>query len=353
MLRYKEYAKRLFHPLNKINRLMKSIVIWLCVMSVCLFSCKGQNPHVPAAVTQAAPMSVNRFDQFLFQLVETNDTSLQTELSRRYPHMLEILGKGVLNMKSPAMPGFFDRLVNFYSEPTLKQLYADALHTYTEISSIEQALGNGFAWLKACFPSMPLPAVYMHVSGFNQNILAGDSLLSVSIDKYLGEDFPLYQEFFYDYQRRLMLPELLVPDCIAGWLMSEYPFTGKENVLLDRMIYEGKIKYIVSLALPELSPAQLMGYTEAEQAWCEAHEKTLWSTIIERKHLYTPDRLTTEKYLRDTPCTFLSDETPGNVGTWIGWRIISSYMQAVKPTLPDLMKQTNAQELLGMAKYRP
>ena len=125
MLRYKEYAKRLFHPLNKINRLMKSIVIWLCVMSVCLFSCKGQNPHVPAAVTQAAPMSVNRFDQFLFQLIETNDTSLQTEetndttlqteLSRRYPHMLEILGKGVLNMKSPAMPGFFDRLVNFYS----------------------------------------------------------------------------------------------------------------------------------------------------------------------------------------------------------------------------------------------
>ena len=352
-MRYKEYAKRLFHPLNKINRLMKSIVIWLCVMSVCLFSCKGQNPHIPAAVTQAAPMSVNRFDQFLFQLVETNDTTLQTELSRRYPHMLDILGKGVLNMKSPAMPGFFDRLVNFYSEPTLKQLYADALHTYTEISSIEQALGNGFAWLKACFPSMPLPAVYMHVSGFNQNILVGDSLLSVSIDKYLGEDFPLYQEFFYDYQRRLMLPELLVPDCIAGWLMSEYPFTGKENVLLDRMVYEGKIKYLVHHAFPELSPATLMGYTQANLDWCQENESQIWKAIIERKHLYTPDPMTTSKYFDPHPSLFLTDEAPGNLGIWIGWQIVDRYMRETNATPEALMLNNNSQEILRESKYKP
>ena len=299
------------------------------------------------------PVRIERFDRALLEIIESGDMALGKKLLDAYPYELEIVGKGVLNMQSPAQLGFFERLIRYYSEPTLKRLYEEAVAKYADVSDIETQLGQAFAFLKANFPEMQIPAVYMHVSGFNQNVLVGDSLLSLSIDKYMGEDFPLYQAFFPNYQRIKMQRTRVAADYLAGWLMSEYPFEGNESVLLDRMLYEGKIKYIVSLALPELSPAQLMGYTEAEQAWCEAHEKTLWSTIIERKHLYTPDRLTTEKYLRNTPCTFLSDETPGNVGTWIGWRIISSYMQAVKPTLPDLMKQTNAQELLGMAKYRP
>ena len=299
------------------------------------------------------PVRIERFDRALLEMIESGDTVLGKKLLDAYPYELEIVGKGVLNMQSPAQPGFFERFIRYYSEPTLKRLYEEAVAKYADVSDIETQLGQAFTFLKANFPEMQIPAVYMHVSGFNQNVLVGDSLLSLSIDKYMGEDFPLYQAFFPNYQRIKMQRTRVAADYLTGWLMSEYPFEGNESVLLDRMLYEGKIKYIVSLALPELSPAQLMGYTEAEQAWCEAHEKTLWSTIIERKHLYTPDRLTTEKYLRDTPCTFLSDETPGNVGTWIGWRIISSYMQAVKPTLPDLMKQTNAQELLGMAKYRP
>ena len=299
------------------------------------------------------PVRIERFDRALLEMIESGDTVLGKKLLDAYPYELEIVGKGVLNMQSPAQPGFFERFIRYYSEPTLKRLYEEAVAKYADVSDIETQLGQAFTFLKANFPEMQIPAVYMHVSGFNQNVLVGDSLLSLSIDKYMGEDFPLYQAFFPNYQRIKMQRTRVAADYLTGWLMSEYPFEGNESVLLDRMLYEGKIKYIVSLALPELSPAQLMGYTEAEQAWCEAHEKTLWSTIIERKHLYTPDRLTTEKYLRNTPCTFLSDETPGNVGTWIGWRIISSYMQAVKPTLPDLMKQTNAQELLGMAKYRP
>ncbi len=332
---------------------MKSITILFCVLSICLFSCNGQNTHVPAAITSATPISVNRFDQLLFKLVETNDTSLQTELTQRYPLMLEILGKGVLNKQSPTMPGFFDRLVNYYSEPTLKQLYADAMLAYTEVSTIEQALGNGFVWLKACFPSMQIPRIYMHVSGFNQNILVGDSLLSVSIDKYLGEDFPLYQEFFYDYQRRLMTPALLVPDCVAGWLMSEYPFTGKENVLLDRMIYAGKIKYLVHQAFPQLKPEILMGYTETAYAWCRENESQLWKAIIERKHLFTPDQMTTSKYFDPHPSLFLTDEAPGNLGSWIGWQIIDRYMRKTNISPEALMQNNNSQEILRDSKYKP
>lgn len=83
--------------------------------------------------------------------------------------------------------------------------------------------------------------------------------------------------------------------------MSEYPFEGKENVLLDRMIYEGKIKYLIHQAFPELKPEVLMGYTETSYNWCKENESNLWKAIIERKHLYTPDLMTTNKYFDNSP----------------------------------------------------
>ena len=193
----------------------------------------------------------------------------------------------------------------------------------------------------------------MHVSGFNQNVLVGDSLLSISIDKYLGEEYPLYQDFFYDFQRRLMTPEHIVPDYLAGWLMSEYPFEGKENVLLDRMIYEGKIKYLIHQAFPELKPEVLMGYTETSYNWCKENESNLWKAIIERKHLYTPDLMTTNKYFDNVPSIFLASDAPGNLGSWLGWQIIDKYMRETNSTPEALMQNNDSQAILTDSKYKP
>ncbi|MDL2255093.1 gliding motility protein GldB [Parabacteroides sp. OttesenSCG-928-K15] len=299
------------------------------------------------------PVSIKRFDKILFQYIEKNDSSLEETLKKEYPQMLEITGKAVLNMKSVDMPGFFDRLLNYYSEPTLNNLYRQALHKYEQTEEIEQKLGNGFACLTELLPTLTQPEVYMHVSGFGQNVIAGDNLLSISIDKYMGEDFPLYEDFFYDFQRRKMQPDYIVPDYLTGWLMSEFPFKGNENVLLERMIYEGKIKYLVNLAVPSMSEAQLLGYTEEDFRWVEQHEGNIWRTIIERKHLYTPEHITTGLYFEERPSTFISDNAPGNLGTFIGWQIVMRYMKETKETPVDLMSNTDAQNILTRAKYKP
>lgn len=332
---------------------MVARLLFTIALSFSLLSCSGQNTHILPAFTSAPPVQINRFDQELFKLADSQDTTLQAELLRQYPQMTEILGKGVLNMQNTSMPGFFTKLITFYSEPTLKKLYRDAIGKYSNIATVEQSLGNGFAWLKATFPTMQIPAVYMHVSGLNQNVLVGDSLLSLSIDKYMGMDYPLYQDFFYDFQRRKMTADYLVPDYLAGWIMSEYPFTGKENVLLDRMIYEGKIKYLIHQAMPELSPELLMGYTDADYNWCKENEANIWKAMIERKHLYTPDQMTTTKYFEEAPSQFLNSNAPGYLGTWIGWQIIDKYMNETNATPEALMQNNNVQEILTASKYKP
>ena len=208
-------------------------------LSTLLVSCEGQNART-AGDARIEPVSIIRFDKALFRLVESGDTALWPGLADQYPEMLRVLGQGVLNLRSAEAPGFLGKTLRYYSEPTLRALYRDAIERYDSIPDIERALGQGFAYLRTHFPAARIPAVYMHVSGLNQNVLAGDSLLSLSIDKYMGADYPLYQEFFYDAQRSLMRPELVAPDYIAGWLMSEFPFEGRENVLLDRMVYEAE-----------------------------------------------------------------------------------------------------------------
>ena len=324
--------------------------IILAILALCTFnscdSVNGRNFSVD-------PIHINRFDKDLFQLISQDSPELQETMSARYPEMLKIIGLGFFEGKGPNQSDFFDHLVNYYSEPTLNKLYRDAIKTYDNIENIEADLGAGFQYLKNCFPAMQIPAVYMHVSGLKQNILVADSLLSISIDKYLGSDYPLYENFLHDYQLKKMTPESIVPDYLKAWLLSEYPFSGNNRVLLDRMIYEGKIKYIIHHALPQVIPEVLMGYTASEYQWCKKNEKILWKTIIERNHLYTPDAATTAGYFADRPSDFISNDAPGNLGNWIGWQIVTKYMERTKSSIEDLMKNTGYQEILNKSRYKP
>ena len=196
-----------------------------------MYSCDGKNTNIVSAFTTASPVKINRFDQALFALIDQPDSAGFVALNEAFGPMTSLTGKAILNMQSVDQPGFYNKLIQYYSEPTLKQLYRDAITQYADLSQTEQQLGNAVAWLQASFPNLVIPEVYLHVSGLNQNVLVADNLISLSIDKYLGENYPLYTDFFYDAQRRKMTPDHIVPDYIAGLIMSEYPFEiGRAHV---------------------------------------------------------------------------------------------------------------------------
>jgi hypothetical protein len=301
----------------------------------------------------AEPVHIHRFDKDLFQLISQDTPELQEKIAADYPAILSVIGLGIFDIKDTQQPEFFDRLVNYYSEPALNKLYRDAMKQYDDIQMIEADLGVGFQYLKTNFPSMQIPAVYMHVSGLLQNTLVGDSLLSISIDRYLGLDYPLYKDFFYDYQLQKMIPERIVPDYLRARLLSAYPFKGNNRVLLERMIYEGKIRYVIHKALPKVLPEIIMGYTLVEYQWCKQYEKVIWQTIIERNHLYTPDAATTENYFAERPSDFIANDAPGDLGSWVGWQIVTKYMDRTNASIEELMNNADFQGVLTQSRYRP
>jgi len=330
---------------------MKSNIYMLLLIPVLILlnSCHTINSRD----SSAEPVHIHRFDKDLFELITLDTPELREKMIAGYPGMLKVIDGSILLTEDSQNRGFFEWLINYYSEPTLNQLYRDALTRFDDIETIETNLGAGFQYLKKEFPSMQIPAVYMHVSGLQQNLLVDDSLLSISIDKYLGADYPLYQGHFYDYQLRKMTPDHIVPDYLKAWLLSEYPFRGNDRVLLERMIHEGKIRYIIHRALPKVLPEVLMGYSSAEYQWGKRNEKNLWTIIIERKHLYTPDAATTAAYFSDRPSTFIADEAPGDLGSWMGWQIVTKYMDKTRNTIEGLMRNTDYQDILTKSRYKP
>ena len=304
-------------------------------------------------ISSAEPIHINRFDKDLFQLLTIEAPELQEKITTDYPAMLKVIGLSIPEIHDVQNADFFDRMLNYYSEPALKRLYSDAIQKFSTIETIESNLGEGFHNLKKHFPTMQIPAVYMHVSGLKNNVLVDDSLLSISIDKYMGPDYPLYQDFFYEYELCKMNPDYIVPDYLRAWLISEFPFKGNDRILLERMIYEGKINYILHRTLPKVLPEIWLGYLSNDYQWCKKNEKYVWNLIIERKHLFTPDAATTKRYFLDIPSVFIAEDAPGNLGNWIGWQIVNQYMKKAKVSLEELIKNTDYQEILRISRYKP
>jgi hypothetical protein len=328
---------------------MKRLQLFLLLLAFAgQTGCRMNSRHA-----DAAPIRIHRFDRDLYRLMQSGDSGLPEEFVREYAPLLPLIGRSIFHTADTQTPEFVDRMFNYYGEPTLNGLYRDALKRFEQVETVERELADGFRFLRECFPDMQTPAVYMHVSGLQENIIVADSLLSFSADKYLGAACPLYQDYFTGRQLRRMEPACVASDCLTAWLLSEYPFRGDDRVLLERMIYEGKIRYILHRACPQLTPDVWMGYTREEYRWCRQNEKMLWHFIIERRHLFTPDAITAARYFSDAPSTFVSDDAPGSLGVWIGWRIVEKYMDKTHVSPESLMSSNDSGDILRKSKYKP
>ena len=80
----------------------------------------------------------------------------------------------------------------------------------------------------------------------------------------------------------------------------------------------------------------------------------MWKYLAEQKILFSTERLTIRKFIEEAPFTRdFGNESPGRVGVWIGYRIVSSYVKATGINLKDLIGITSAKEILSGSKYHP
>ena len=76
---------------------------------------------------------------------------------------------------------------------------------------------------------------------------------------------------------------------------------------------------------------------------------------MENKLLFSIDPNLMNKYVNDGPTTNgFPKESPGNIGQFLGWQIIKSYMKNnTNVTLKQLMEQKDLIKIFNESKYKP
>ena len=71
--------------------------------------------------------------------------------------------------------------------------------------------------------------------------------VGISLDKYLGADYPLYAKYYPEQTRASMDREHIVPDCISFYLLSLYPMKDFElRSQVDRDLHMGKVMWVTN-----------------------------------------------------------------------------------------------------------
>jgi hypothetical protein len=327
----------------------------IIVFAFILISCK----HDPLDINVSGievKLKVNRMENLLF-VKDTSTLSNNLEIIRKnHSGFFDIYTNHVLNIGTSDTPGFKNYLASFISDTVISRVADSVQHVFNDFNGIEKQLTAGFKHYKYYFTNAQIPEIYTCITGFNQSIFTSDYGIGIGLDKYIGSGCIFYNYLgIPQYKIANMHPGKIVPDIFYSLFITDFPYRDSLNNLLSNMIYQGKILYFTKAMCPDLPDSIIMGYSSKQLKWCKENEQQMWSYLIERKLLYDFERLTLQKFVGDAPFTnSFSKESPGRTGSWLGLRIIQSFMNKnPKVTLKELIQLNNAQLILNRSGYFP
>lgn len=161
---------------------------------------------------------IERFDRVLDEYVSLGSGTALHRMNTEYPQQTKLLIEDVLAMGEVSDPDVERKLRYVFLDSTVQILLDEVHRQYGDVSDLERDFKRVFEELRKKDPSFRTPHIYTQISCLNQSIVVSDSLIGISLDKYLGRDFPLYQEFYSSEQRQQMGRDAIVRDAISAYL---------------------------------------------------------------------------------------------------------------------------------------
>ena len=334
---------------------MKKIFLFiLCV--VFMTACQKGRTYFPKDI-EPQEIEIVRFDNALMNVHEATVAHDIRVLYDEFPVFMPLWVEDILGIPvadtaylEKALPEFLnDTLYGF------RQTNAREQELFADVSGLEKSLSKAFSRIQWLYPETEIPVFYLFVSGFQMPIYFGDELMGIGADMYLGSDYEYYNRVVYDYQKQTMRPECIPVDVVTAYLFHVLPYTSTKSRLLDQMLYRGKIMYLTAQIFDELPGYEVMGWTQEQWNWCVENEQAIWHLVMDKRDLFKTESLVLTSYLNDGPFTSeISQDSPGRLGIWLGWRIVESYMEHnSQVSLQELIAEPDAQKILEESYYRP
>jgi hypothetical protein len=342
----------------RITAVLFSIILFL-------FSCSDDNKG-PDVSNIKLDVQVERFDKDLFSIDTVGIEKGLSALNTKNPELFHIFIYRILGLNDPLQSA---EVVRFIRQN--KFLADSANKTFENINDIKKELEQAFRYVKYYYPDYKVPKLATIVGPpdafakkangeLTANFLTND-FLGISLQFYLGSDFSFYNDPFYvaniapQYISRRFDKKYIVADAMKLIADDISPDKSLGKGLIEQMIEKGKQLWLLDKFMPTTHDSIKTGYTKDQLSWCKANEGLIWNEIITtEKDLYTKDPLTLQNYIGVAPFTqSLGPQSPGNIGQWIGWRIVKKFAEKNSSmSVADVLK-TDARKILEEAKYKP
>jgi gliding motility-associated lipoprotein GldB len=313
-------------------------IIFIITIAIAFVSCDKKSKVENEVEDIPVEIKVERFDKLFF---ETQPKDLG-KLKKQFPFFFPEGNDDSV---------WLEKMQN----PLWRELYTEVERKYSNFEPVQKELENLFKHIKYNFPETKTPKVITVISemDYTNKVIYTDSLLIISLELYLGKEHKFYQ--FPKYLKQNFEERQMMPDVVSAFSMQKTAPPIDKN-LLSQMIYFGKELYLKDVLLPDYDDADKIGYTPEQIKWCEENESYMWRYFLEKEMLYSDDSKLDSRFISEAPFSKfyleIDNESPGRVGTWIGWQIVRSYMKNNEVPIEQLLKM-NAKEIFEKSKYKP
>jgi hypothetical protein len=333
------------------------------MLIVLLIGCRGDKWSInPDDVDLGAEFRVRSFHKDLLTLPDS-DTVAVEKLVRVYGEFWADYSEDVLKLGPFNEPSTVAALRGFLNHPSTIETFA-AIDTTSgsanRIAKFSLELENGFKRFHALMPAEPVPDVILMPSGFNSSVYPREDFIAVGLDMFIGHEHPILNylppEKFPQYRKLRMHPDLISSNAFRGWMLVNFADRGYTGaMLIEDILYWGKVLWLTDKCMPELHDHLLMDWTPGELAWAEANEESIWIELQPQDVLFEKNGTIYNRWLNEGPFTragAIPQESPDKLGIWMGWRMIDDYMNKYPSTsIDELFSDTQPTPYLKT--YRP
>ncbi len=300
-------------------------------------------------------LKISRLDKELFAQDETMQIKIPM-LSQQYGEFFSRYTEDMLNLGAIGDPALPNAYKQFVYDTDISKVAKDVTEEYRDFSIETQSLTSAFKRYSVLFPNRTIPEIVTIISGFTYKIAATEKTLAIGLDMYLGANYPYYASVqFPAYRKTTFERKNIVSDALTGRVTTEFLKPDSSNSMIDEIIYEGKILYLLDLLLPRTNDETKIGYSAEQLKWCKDNEMAMRGHFVNEKLLFSQIKGDYFKYVNEGPFTPGFDRaSPARTGNWLGWQIVRMYMDNnPKVSVIDLMNNKDAQGILNASNYKP
>jgi hypothetical protein len=300
-----------------------------------------------------------RFDKELYACDTTNLEVSINQLGSKYPDFASVYFNELTGFaKTPDNGVFINSVRHFLTYKDYRALFDSVFAKYPDVKEIDAQIEMLYKHIKYYFPKRSLGTVYYFTTGLNfWSAVTIDSSLGIGLDMHLGKQYPFYASVqIPDYQIERCEKEYIPVNAARSIYQDMVPFDANGKTLLDLMIEKGKEQLFLEYTLPDAKEELLIGYTPEQLQWCKENEGMIWSYFAKQKLLYSTQWQEILRYVNDGPnSTGMPPESPGNIGSWIGWQLVHKYLDEHPEVKWNefVYDKTDAQTILRESKYKP